>query len=245
VIYCLSQHHTGTWTTLDWIQRHRGVDGIITAAHLFDAVERNGAGMMFQPIEGGPIPPRWDPSMVYHDHIETDGPEPTRINRTQVLIATVTPTVIPIRDPLASLVSYQNRIDTDQQPDHRDVGHFVDRWMRLAETALAIFKDYAHIRFVCWDLVGAMDKFEAFEYLAGISADLGLTDVRPSLECAKSMIRNNDLGDYPLKTAYLEGDLDFLEKNISGGGLLALMQNTDPLRPWLEGLGYRDLRWWS
>lgn len=244
MIFCLSQHHTGTWTTLDWIQRHQEIGGLITGAHLFDAIERRGGDMMFTVLDH-PVPPRWDPTMVYHEHIETDGPEPTRINRTQVLIATVTPTVIPIRDPLASLVSYQNRIDNDQPSDLRNTRHFVDRWVRLAETARSIFKDYGHIRFVCWDLIGAMDRFEAFEYLAGISADLGLADVRPSLECAKSMIKNNDLGDYPLKTAYRSGDLDFIRANISGGGYDSLTENVAVLRPFLEGLGYRDLRWWS
>ncbi len=245
MIFCLSQHHTGTWTTLDWIQRHQEIGGLITAAHLFDTIERNGDGMMFQPIEGGPVQPKWDPTMVYHEHISTDGPEPTRINRTQVLIATVTPTVIPIRDPLAALVSYQHRLDTEQPADRRTTGHFVDRWIRLAETARAIFKDYAHVRFVCWDLIGMMEKFDRFEHLAGISADLGLVDVRPSLECAKRMIRNNDLGDYPLKTAYRTGDLDFIRAKVSDGGYDSLTENVASLRPFLEDLGYRDLQWWS
>ena len=183
--------------------------------------------------------------MVYHEHIETDGPEPTRINRTQVLIATMTRTVIPIRDPLLSLVSYQNRIDTGQSPDNRDPAHFVDRWVRLAGTAMAIFKDYGHIQFVCWDLVSEMDRFGRYIYLRGIAENLGLVDDGPSAQCGVKVIRNNDLGEYPLKTAYLEGDLDFISKNVDHGAVIELMQNTDVLRPWLEDLGYRDLRWWS
>lgn len=219
---------------------------MITGAHLFDAVEGKG-DMMFQPIEAGPVAPKWHPSMVYHEHVKADGREPDRVNRTQVLLATVTPTIIPIRDPLATMISYQQRAENDgalEEERFDPVGHQLDRWLRLAATAEAIFKDYAHIRFLCWDLLSP-DRFEVVQHLLGIARDLGLKDAAPSVACAGKMIKNNDLGAYDLKRAYEDHDQNFLESNISNEGYKHLKESEIRLRPFLEALGYRNLQWWS
>lgn len=245
MIFCLSHHHTGTWSTLAWVRDHQGVDGLITGAHLFDALEKKEG--IIHPMESGVIHCNWHPSMVYHEHLKADGREEFKLNRTQVMLATVNPTVIPIRDPLASLISYQHRAERDGRLDHPDfqpVDHMVDRWVRLAETHRTILKDFGHVRFLCWDLVEKMDRFEIVEHLTDLATDLGLRDAFPSVQCAKQMIRNNDLGSYDLKKAYQDDDIGYIRENVSSGGVIALMNNTDILRPFLEGLGYSRLMWW-
>ncbi len=246
MIFCLSPHHTGTWSTLAWISKHREVHGLVTAAHLFDALAKNDECV--HEMESGLMRDEWHPQMVYHEHVKADGREKFMVNRTQVLIASVTPTVIPIRDPLATLISYQHRGEKDGRvgtdPTWDPKTHMVDRWVRLAVTSRDVFKNFAHVRFLCWDLLGLMDRFEIVDHLVDISTDLGLVDALPSVKCARNMINNNNLGAYDLKRAYLKGDLDFINENVSNGGVLELMQNTDILRPFLEGLGYSKLMWW-
>ena len=83
------------------------------------------------------------------------------------------------------------------------------------------------------------------DHLMHIAGDLGLRDGLPSVDCAKDLIRNNTFGEYPLKSAYKAGDVETLREGISNGGFDALREAEGTLRPFLEGLGYQDLLWWS
>ena len=248
VIFCLSIQHTGTWSTLAWILKHEGVNGFLAYPHIFDILEPDQESGIYpvHPMESGEMVERWDPRLVLHDHMKLDPKVPTRIDRTQVLISTVNPTVIPIRDPLASLISYQVRAEKDGRTTENGFAprSHVDTWVALAQTWRGILFKYAHIRFMPWDLLGKGDRFEIAETLVGISQDLGLRDALPSMQCAREIIHNNDLGSYDLKRAYLKRDLGFINENVSHGAVLELMQNTDILRPFLEGLGYKKLMWW-
>ena len=244
MIYCLSKHHTGTW-----VHQHEGVGAMLTTAHLFGVLEGE-IGLNYPDVVGEPIVPAWHPTMVYHEHVTSDDLEPLRIERRQVLLATMTPTVIPIRDPLAALISYQERalrdgrIDEPGQPRF-DPAEFVDKWIRLAETARAIFVDFAHIKFLCWDLASGMDRMSRYIYLREIAEALGLADDGPSAQCGVKVIRHNDFGQYELKDAYDRRDLTYIRRNVANGGFEALRACRGILRPFLERLGYRDLLWWS
>lgn len=251
MIYCLSIQHTGTWSTLAWILKHEGVNGFLAHPHIFDILEPSHTDQEegiypIHPMESGELVEKWDPRLVFHHHMELDLKVPTRIDRTQVLISTVNPTVIPVRDPLASLISYQVRAEKDGRTSENGFAprSHVATWVALAQTWNGILKNFAHVRFLCWDLLGVMDRFEVVEHLTDIAQDLGLRDAFPSVKCARKMIHNNDLGAYDLKRAYLKRDLEFINENVSHSAVLELMQNTDILRPFLEGLGYSDLMWW-
>jgi hypothetical protein len=243
VIYCLSQHHTGTWSTLAWVSQHDSVRGLITYPHIFDALERKDD--VIHRMESGEMPSVWHPTMVYHEHVRPDDRLLRRIDRAQVLLATMTPTVIPIRDPLAALISYQVRAEREGRDDFDPAGQ-VDGWIRLAETS-DVFKEFAHIKFLCWDLAAKMDRIGRYTYLREIARDLGLAgdDDGPSAQCGVKVIRNNDLGRYALKRAYSRRDLTYIRRNVSNGGFEALRACRGILRPFLERLGYRDLLWWS
>lgn len=183
------------------------------------------------------------PLMAFHEHIRLDVFEPDRIDRTQILVSTVTPTVIPIRDPLASLISRQVRINRTGKRGDDIVLEHVNLWVALAETWNAIFKNFAHIKFLPWDLIGR--DGEIAEILTRISVDLGLKSSLPSIDCAKKMIHNNNLGAYELKRAYLMGDLETIKTGVSGNAVDDLISKQNHIRPLLEFLGYRDLMWWS
>ena len=252
MIYCLSQHHTGTWSTLAWILKHQGVDGFLTSAHLFDILEpsepdQESGVYPVHPMESGELVEKFDPKLVFQEHMKLDPTKVNRIDRSQVLMCLMNPTVIPVRDPLASLISYQVRAETDGRTPANGFAprSHVDVWVALAQTWKTILKDFGHVRFMPWDLLGKGDRFEVAEKLFGISTDLGLYDGKPSLTCARNMIHNNDLGSYPLKEQYQEGSLETIREGVSEGAVNLLISKQKLIRPFLEFLGYADLMWWT
>ncbi len=252
MIYCLTQHHTGTWSTLAWVLSHQTVKGFLTTEHIFDILEpdepdQESGVYPVHPMESGELVEEFHPSMVYHEHLRLDADKLHRIDRTQILIATVTPTVIPVRDPLAALISYQVRAETAGRKTETGFAprSHVESWVALAQTWEKILKNFGHVRFMPWDLLGQGDRFEIAEKLFGISTDLGMMDGKPSLTCARDMIHNNDRGTYPLKEAYQNGDLEEIRQGVSEGAVNLLTSKQKLLRPFLEFLGYSDLMWWT
>ena len=252
MIYCLTQHHTGTWSTLAWILKHQGVDGFLTREHIFDILEpvepRDESGVYpVHPMESGELVEKFHPRLVFQEHIRLDPTKMDRIDGTQVMICLVNPTVIPIRDPLASLVSYQRRAERAGRTPETGFAprSHVDTWVALAQTWEHVLKKFAHVRFMPWDLLGLGDRFEVAEKLFGISTALGLRDGTPSLTCAREMIHNNDLGTYPLKEAYQEGDLEKVREGVSEDAVNLLISKRPLIEPFLEFLGYSDLMWWT
>jgi len=251
MIYCLTQHHTGTWSTLAWILNHQNVKGFLTTEHIFDILEpsepfRSSGVYPVHPMESGELIEEFHPSMVYHEHMRLDAEKAERIDRTQVLIASVTPTVIPIRDPLAALISYEMRAEKagrTAEEGFAPLSH-LDTWVALAETARMTLRNFAHIKFIPWDLMGE-DKLATVRTLLITSRDLGLEGVDPSIDCAANLIHNNDGGHYILKEAYQDRDVGYIRENLHQGAFEYLCDMEDILRPFLEELGYSDLMWWS
>ena len=244
LIYCLSQHHTGTWTSLSWLLSHRDVEGFIQRAHAHEALA--GREDIVHQVESGKYPEKFHPLMVYHEHIERDPrSDLTRIDAGQMVRLATTATLIPIRDPLASLVTYQEWGDRDGRSSEIGVRFsprvFVDIWCCLAGSFETI-KRFGHVRFVAWDL---LDRAEMSEYLLGVETDLGLKDRRPAKRWKRERIVDNTKGDYRLKDAYRAGAANVLRKGISENGYNYLVSKGLELRPFLEELGYRDLSWWS
>lgn len=222
MIFVLSELHTGTVSILSWLGAHEDCDGILLSTEVYTSGR--------------------EPATVYHEHVRADDREPRKIARSQVVLAWAHPTIIPLRDPLAALVSYQHRaehsgrIGTDLFLPREDV---VDRWSLLAETEER-FQEFEHIRYLAWDLEQAVRAPATFKARLWETAQaVGLTDPAPSRE---GLGRENSSGDYPLRDAYEAGDLEGLS---SVRGLDYLRDCEPVLRPFLERRGYRDLLWWS
>lgn len=243
MILCLSIHHTGTWTSLSWLQSHRDVKGFLQEAHAHDALAGD---EVVHHVESGDYPERFHPMMVYHEHLNRDrNSKRLRIAAGQMILLATHPTLIPIRDPLASLVTYQHWADRDGRS--AEIGArfspriFVDTWCALAASWPTISR-FAHVRFVTWD---RMLPGEMAVYLEGVRKNLGLKDGGPAKAWADHEIRDNDGGHYPLKDAYLAGQSNVLRKGIAENGYNYLVAQALHLRPFLEALGYQDLQWWS
>ncbi len=228
VIFCLSQIHTGTVSVLAWLGAHEDCDGVLLSTEVYESGR--------------------EPATVYHEHVRPDDRERGKIARSQVVLAWAHPTVIPLRDPLAALVSYRHRAVLTGQAGttrYRPMEDVVDRWCLLAETEER-FGGFEHIRYLAWDLPELEsrrpDREGARMRSIGLWATaqaLGLTDPAPS---TAGLPRENSSGAYRLREAYDAGDLEAL---MSIRAVRHLRNREELLRPFLERRGYRDLLWWS
>ena len=234
-IFCLSQLHVGTWTTISWLCEHPDVKGLVLSTGVYDVLA--GKDGESHAMKSGIRRESFHRKMVYHEHVRTDHRFSASMSRTQLMMAALFRTVIPLRDPLAALVSYQHRAEIDGRigtEDFDPVGHVVFRWVVMAtEESL---KRCGPI-FLPWDTLGKRSPESAARLLKGLAMMLGLFD-GPT-----GGIWDNDSGDYLLRRAYDDGDLATLEDKVVG---LKQLRNREPqLRPFLEGVGYKNLIWWS
>lgn len=217
MIFCLSQIHTGTNSVLAWLKAHEDCDGVLLSNEVYGSKQ--------------------EPATVYHEHVRKDSRFNKQMCRTQIVMAWAHPTVIPLRDPLACVLSYHHRaivtgqIGTDLFQPLQDV---VDRWCLLAECEDR-FEGAPGIFWMPWDIEHLVTK----HFLWHTARGLGLNDPVPSrggLPC------ENSSGDYPLRKAYEDGDLECL-RSIRAVNYL---RDCEPvLRPFLERRGYANLLWWS
>jgi len=231
VIFCLSQLHTGTWTTIAWLARHDQVKGLMLSTDVVDVLA--GKPTIDQLQESGSYHQKFHQSMVYHEHVRPDHWSDDQMCRTQLVMAMTNPTVIPIRDPLSSLISYQNRASLQGREGTEGflpMEHVIDRWVMMAKV-FDILRE--NVEFICWDLING-DPDE----LCRIALALGITEGQ-----YLGAIINNSMGDYPLKKAYQDGDRESLSQQVDG--FQCLVDREELLRPFLERLGYSDLVWWS
>lgn len=219
MIFCLSQLHTGTNSTLAWLESHGDCRGVLLSTGVYTD------------------PTAHRPTTVYHEHVRQDSRFNRQMCRTQIVLAWSQPTVIPLRDPLAALISYQHRAEVSKQIDtdlFRPREDIVDRWCYLAE-AEDLIKS-CRIRYLALDLAEPPNESRLWE----TTVALGLSDPAPSV---LGLPRRNDSGDNYLKQAFQRGDLDPLEFHLVH---LDYLRKAEPiLRPFLERRGYRDLMWWS
>lgn len=224
MIFVLSELHTGTVSVLAWLAAHEDCDGILLSTEVY--------------MSGR------EPATVYHEHLRPDDRLPQKMSRTQIVLAWAHPTIIPLRDPLAAVLSYHHRaIQTGQIGTEmfRPLADVVDRWCLLAETEER-FGEFPNIRYLAWDLASANPTKNPATFKArlwDIAQGCGLTDPAPS---KAGLPRENSSGDYPLREIYEAGDFEEL-RTIRAVGYL---KDCEPiLRPFLERRGYRDLLWWT
>ncbi len=240
MIFCLSQLHTGTQTTIGWLKSHKDVEGLMLSTGVWKEFGPPSETAIVHQWRSGSYEERFNEGMVYHEHVRGDHQDPSKMNRTQLILSSIWPTVIPIRDPLLCLISYQHRgevegrIGTSGFKPHE---HILDRWCMMAEF-------YSHLKqmgvqFICWDR-GDPGHLE----LEMVARHLGIPDTFND-RFGTNLIHNNSLGIFPLKKAYFEGDVKWLEDRLHDDLFNSLRCRELTLRPMLEDLGYTKLLWWS
>jgi len=232
IVYMYSVQHTGTWFVLWFLDNHPDILGHITANDL----------MLKNPgLFDGPFIARSKKKIVFHSHINAQmGPNglfkvPTDEQYKKFLgVYHKKPEkrryLIPIRDPLLSLITRHTR---HPKRDHIDV-------IRGFEMLATTFSKNGFFLPVDLDLTS--DRREVLLRGALEYVDL---DPKPYIKTiAKEWpIRGSEKGGEKLKKLYKNREMRYLERKLSECRLLKKKESA--IRPFLENLGYENLLWWS
>ncbi len=163
---------------------------------------------------------------LVHIHVEWDGGYFSEINET----CSFAHVVIPMRDPLASMVRGSTRV-LDQGVSHAK--SFLNL-MEIGETHDAIYLPV--------DLLAAQSFGKRFKALNSILPDMykGKKKYLCNEWAYKWPIYN--AREYDLKPLYQNKDVKEMSK-LPGWDIL--IENRSILQPWLETIGYQNLLWWK
>jgi hypothetical protein len=146
-------------------------------------------------------------------------------------------TIVPVRDPLLSLITgYTRSIRTNDPFDFED---------RIGDFELIIDRSWAAgDKFFLLPVDQMLDEESRFGLLSSLLNFVGLPRDDYIKRVSKMWFPVNSIGEYDLKTWYFERDLSRIE-DVIPGAVEVLRKREYILRPFLESLGYKNLLWWK
>src|SRR3990167_7085295 len=223
-IFLLTVQHTGTWWTINTLRTHPDIKGF---AHIRNVLNLH-LGMPLTGIDAG-IPSTESLSQDGINLLHTHWFRVYEKGRWQWdtmsdALVVLVPTIMPLRDPLLSLLTRHNR-DSWMYP-HTDL---LDEWIRLAGCGLPIeyFK---------------MDLYAESEFLQALH-NVGLAVPRDWVQFIDRTTVDNTSGNYVLKEAYYDGNKRYIQSAVPDMWS-RLTAAESYLRPFLERHGYSNLLWW-
>ncbi len=148
------------------------------------------------------------------------------------------PCIVPVRDPLASLITQK------QRSPNSSAAWILDRW-KLIVTSFP-----ENVKYAVLDTPGAGEKDWRLHTLAVVASYVEVLwshnteGVMNTWANTWPMLKFNSQGVYPAKLALWEGDLDYI-KVFLGDDYKILEDAREWLKPFLEAVGYEKLIWWS
>ncbi len=147
-------------------------------------------------------------------------------------------TVVPMRDPLASMITFSGYTSQEQQQALR-----IERKMEEYYRALEL-QEYRPVIYVPVDLYSERTFEERKKLLVEASNDL--VSEADCIKWAEEWPVHNTRGDYGPKRWYQAGDIEKVKAHLEvDGRWKQLKQNENKVRPYLEQLGYKELMWYD
>jgi len=145
------------------------------------------------------------------------------------------PMVIPLRDPLLTMISAKNQDPTT------NCSHIVRSWIYFLEELYEFDPFIMPID----TLRHPEDRYTCIkELLTHLTLNWSEDSKELCEEFADKWPESNAHGAYPLKTAYYNRDIKYIERNMEKE-FQALQVLTPIFRPFLESYGYEDLLWFD
>lgn len=225
LLFLYTVHHTGTWFLIEFLKGHPDVKQFYLMKEFYEVDD-------------------WihHDKIALHNHVHLNQPSLYKEWKRVPLLFTnhyyndafisTYPTIIPIRDPLLSLITRHKRRD--------DWSHkfIVEGFCEIARLA-----DHPNVYFMPLDLMeNNSQRIEAFRNLCN-HCQIAFNDyVR---EYAKIWKPQNTWADkFDFQEMYAKRDAAGLRK-VLGNNYDVLLARTDIIRPFLQGLGYENLIWWQ
>ena len=234
IVYVFTIRHTGTWFVIKFLTDHPEVSGFLQVHKLGNMDSLRGAEVHHGP--GGPemgvVVGKFVPGEVnvIHDHLFKN----ERLGH-QIALAVSCPTVIPLRDPLACLITASTGATVPSED-------LVWDWKLLVDI-MKTLSGSSPIMFLPLDLL--TDEASRCAHLEKVLSHVGVKCYGHARKWGSDWPTNiNTTGDSVLKQKYRLGDSDYVKQQIPKCWSLLRSHESD-LRPFLEERGYKNLMWWS
>jgi hypothetical protein len=225
LIALLTVPNTGTHYILNLLNLSNQITAHISTTEAYWGVGRREMSrfvLRYKPL------PEDHSKIVYQSHI-LDRPT----HREMDLIAMGHKAVIPMRDPLSSLISRKNRNPEEPMYHHVDAFEYVATSPWIAKSFIFPI-----------DTKGFKSNWKFRQSMGRALFNYCNLDIPKQLEVwAKDNEHKNTMGKYNEKLCYLDGNLkDATAKCV--GEFEYLKSKKDVIIPFLKRLGYEDLMWW-
>lgn len=230
LIYVLSLHHTGTWFTIRMLCNHPQVKGFLQMKNM----ERNN-WHSFEKEHGVGVKEKFvfGELNVVHRHFEDHRGMP--VPDLNMLAEEKMPVVVPLRDPLLTLLSGQGREKYSCQARAK-------MWVEFVET-LEQLKTLPHMVFIPVDLWAELSYAERVPRISRVYAAcrLNIDQEHLSYWSSKWPVVNPTAHHDPARKIYKQG-----EARESWTEMVKCLRKFESqLRPFLERQGYGRLPWYT
>ena len=224
-VFLLTVQHTGTWWSIQTLRTHPEIKGF---AHVRNVLRLRTGQPLIGIDSGNPngesVPD--DGVTLIHTHwFRVYERGRWQWDTISDALTVFVPTIVPLRDPLMSLLTRHNR-DPWMYPH----GDLLEEWIRMANCS----NPFTFYR---------VDEFSIAEF-AGAVRSTGLTTPDAWLATMDISQRPNTSGSYALKDAYRNRDANLISSTVPELWN-KLRESEYLLRPFLEKRGYQNLLWWS
>jgi hypothetical protein len=224
MIALLSVPNTGTWFTLELLKLSPQIEHVVDYNRGFWGLFRK--EYTREILKYDEVPDLH--SVIYRRHILGN-----KSHGDIDLICTGHNSVIPFRDPLASLISRRNRNPLQPQYEHIDALEYVATSPHILSSF--IFPIDTDEFKTNW--VHRVNLAECLYTFCGLDKiEFGVW--------AKENEKKNAMPEYPEQEAYLNGDIKAATKKCYGE-YLYLKSKEKTIRPFMEHVGYKSAIWWD
>lgn len=243
-IYVPSVHHTGTWFTVAFLLSHPDIKGFVQLKNIENLIVSD-EGQEHSIVTGHPeekisedINTNENGINILQSHILfKDSGHPEMELSQQALILSL-PCIIPLRDPLLSLVTRHQR-----QP-HQSHLRLISEWavlVRFLNNISPVKKPF----FLPLDLMGKEKPQKRSDRLSGAFSVAGVIPNGHTEHWSRQWSSGyNSRGDYDLKKRYFEKDVGYLRRTFPDE-FTELKRHENLLRPFFDKQGYPSLLWYT
>ena len=235
-IYVPTVRHSGTWFLIAFLRSHPIVQGFVQLENLFTSNFDKEHTVVFD-CPTAKIKERFTPGglNVLHNHVCFSTRIASSVVDAQKGLMASLPSIVPFRDPLASIVSRYQR-----HPNQCHLG-LAQSWVTFIEF-LVSSSSVLNYRAVPLDILKS--ETERRDALEGVLDHAEIPAKGHAAEWASQWpLGYNTRGNYALKARYNAGDVEYIQRTVHEE--FKYLQNRRRIvQPFLESLGYRDLMWW-
>ena len=232
--------NTGTWFLVEMLMKHPSVTEFMET-RFFSILSKkpayHGVPQSFTKNQKG--------FSILQLHVDRYEKNPNGARRHFATLMCTSPTVIPIRDPLGSILTMRERgLKREFRVVYDRMLNRVAIWKEFVQNIPLLQKFTDQIYVLPLDVLGKQSRKVREATLMAMCQTIGLPLNTKYLKEAARWPMVHSLGTYAMKRYYKQSRQDQMMKALGPDVWKALCDIESDTRPFFEQLGYKNLMWW-